>query len=229
MKAFSELVATARARTGELGRGLAEGGHEDLHGRAGRADRPGLAAEGPRAGPEWLARPCRRVVPTVASARPRRRGRRARRPPAHGRAAVPGAGRRPTCCCSSAIRSSRTSSMGFQHYTTRRSSRGVAPWVGLDNYSDGHPLGRVQQGGGQHAAVHRRVDRRAVRDRAGPRAVLPAPVPAERRAALAAAAAVADPADRLQRRLALDPRPGQRRAQPRARQPASGRRTTRAG
>ena len=43
MKAFSELVQTARARTGELGRGVAEGGDEDLHGRAGRADRPGRA------------------------------------------------------------------------------------------------------------------------------------------------------------------------------------------
>ena len=33
MKAFSELVETARARTGELGAGVAGRGHEDLHRR----------------------------------------------------------------------------------------------------------------------------------------------------------------------------------------------------
>ena len=38
--------------------------------------------------------------------------------------------------------------MGFQHYTTATFFTGVAPWVGLENYTHGHPLGRVRQGGG---------------------------------------------------------------------------------
>src|SRR5699024_8223510 len=66
----------------------------------------------------------------------------------------------------------------------------------------------------EHRPVHRRLDPGPVRAGHGAGPLLPQEVPAVGLPALAAAAAVAAADDRLRRRVALDPRAGQRRPEP---------------
>ena len=63
--------------------------------------------------------------------------------------------------------------MSFQNYTLRTFFTGKAPWVGLQNYVTVVTDEALQQGAGQHRAVHDRLDRRAVRDRDAAGPVLP--------------------------------------------------------
>ena len=158
MAAFSELVADGPGAHGRARGRLAEGRHEDLHRRAGRADRPGAAAR---------RRSSRR---RMASASPA------------GALVAPAPGRR---------RSSRRRQrvlellllapavvylllffgypivknvwMGFQDYTSATFFTGVAPWVGLDNYRDVIGSNVFSKAAVNTRAVHRRLDRRAVR------------------------------------------------------------------
>ena len=104
--------------------------------------------------------------------------------------------------------------MGFQEYTTRTFYTGEAPWVGFDNYV------AVLSAGVFGTALLNTV-LFTVGSIAGQFVIgLAIALFFQRRfplsgfAALAAAAAVADPADRVRGGVALDPRPGQRRAQP---------------
>ena len=100
--------------------------------------------------------------------------------------------------------------MSFQDYTLATFFTGEAPWVGLRNIVTVVGDDAVHQGVGQHRPVHRRIHRRTVRDRPGAGAVLPSELPPQPGRSRALPPAVADAVDRGQRRVAGDPRTGQR-------------------
>ena len=104
--------------------------------------------------------------------------------------------------------------MSFQEYTLRTFFTGKAPWVGLQNYADGRVSDDVFSKALANTAlftIGSIVGPVRARHAAG--LVLPQELPAQRGAARAVPAAVADPVDRRQRRLAGDPRAGQRHPQ----------------
>ena len=79
MTAFSELVQTARARTGELGADWPKAATKIYTADQSALTGQAAAAEGARAGPEWLARSPARRARTASATVGRRRRPRARR------------------------------------------------------------------------------------------------------------------------------------------------------
>ena len=112
--------------------GLAEGGDEDLHGRAGRADRTGRAAQG--AASKRRMASSNRAGAVMAPARRLRRG--SRGTESGHRGAVHGARRSRTCVLFFGYPVVKNVVMGFQHYTSATFFTGIAPWVGFENYSE---------------------------------------------------------------------------------------------
>ena len=103
--------------------------------------------------------------------------------------------------------------MSFQDYSLKTFFTGKAPFVGLENYASvvTDPIFTKALANTALFTIGSIVV--PVRHRHAAGAVLPQELPAQRGAAGAVPAALADPADRGQRHLEVDPRPGHRHPQ----------------